>query len=66
MKAVLFDMDGVLIDSEMFYMKGTYDWISKRVLKENSKILLDLSVRIWKEHIICCMKCSIKNIQFLR
>ena len=33
MKAVLFDMDGVLIDSEMFYMKGTYDWISKRGFK---------------------------------
>lgn len=33
MKAVLFDMDGVIIDSEMFYMKGTYDWISKRGFK---------------------------------
>lgn len=33
MKAVLFDMDGVLVDSENFYMKGTYDWISKKGFK---------------------------------
>lgn len=29
MKAVLFDMDGVLIDSETFYMKGTYEWMKE-------------------------------------
>lgn len=33
MKAVFFDMDGVLIDSENFYMKGTYDWIRKKGFK---------------------------------
>lgn len=27
MKAVLFDMDGVLIDSEIYYMEGTYKWM---------------------------------------
>ena len=26
-KAVLFDMDGVLVDTEAYYMKGTLDWM---------------------------------------
>lgn len=33
MKAIFFDMDGVLIDSENFYMTGTYDWIKKKGFK---------------------------------
>lgn len=28
-KAVLFDMDGVLIDSETFYMEGMYKWMQE-------------------------------------
>ena len=33
MKAVLFDMDGVLVDSEIFYMQGTYEWIKEKGFK---------------------------------
>lgn len=28
-KAVLFDMDGVLVDSEIYYMQGTYKWMKQ-------------------------------------
>ena len=28
-KAVLFDMDGVLVDSETYYMEGTYKWMKE-------------------------------------
>lgn len=27
MKAILFDMDGVLVNSERYYMDGTYEWM---------------------------------------
>lgn len=33
MKAVLFDMDGVLIDSETFYMNGMYKWMKEAGFK---------------------------------
>jgi len=29
LKAVLFDLDGTLINSEEYYINGTYEWISK-------------------------------------
>ena len=30
MKVVLFDMDGVLIESEIYYMNGTYKWMKEK------------------------------------
>lgn len=30
MKAVLFDMDGVLVDSETYFMQGTYTWLKEK------------------------------------
>lgn len=33
MRAVFFDMDGVLIDSENFYINGTYKWLKEKGFK---------------------------------
>lgn len=35
MKAVLFDMDGVLVDSETFYMNGMFEWLKEKGFKGN-------------------------------
>jgi len=32
-KAILFDMDGTLVNSEKYYMEGTIDWMSKKGIK---------------------------------
>ena len=29
LRGILFDMDGTLIDSEKYYVEGTYEWIQR-------------------------------------
>lgn len=36
-KAILFDMDGVLVDSEMYYMEGTLKWMQELGFKGTFK-----------------------------
>ena len=38
-KAILFDMDGVLIDSEYYYHFGTYTWMKRLGFKGDHKEL---------------------------
>ena len=38
-KAILFDMDGILLDSELYYREGTIEWLTQAGFKGDFKIL---------------------------
>ena len=55
MKAVLFDMDGVIIDSENYYMNGTFNWLKEKGFKGDfSEVFRLIGTTIDRTYEILC------------
>lgn len=53
-KAILFDMDGTLVDSERYYTEMSYKWVLQYSSIEK-EISIKSLVPIWIRHIELCL-----------